>query len=50
MKKTHFVKYFISKFFDGSKISFQSAFFDTISMTSIYASDYMFKPDELKHW
>lgn len=44
-----FVKYFISKIFKD-KISWQSALFDTATRTSIYASDYIFRPSELKHW
>lgn len=44
-----FIKYFVSRLL-GTKISWQSAIFDTNTNTSTYASDFMFKPEELKHW
>lgn len=44
-----FIKYFISRIFK-SKISWQSAIFDTNTQQSIYASDFMFKAEDLKHW
>lgn len=44
-----FITYVISRMFK-SKLSCQTAIFDTQSLTSTYASDLFFKPEELKHW
>lgn len=48
-KTSHMIKYFFSKCF-GTKNEYQVAQFDTINLTSIFISDLMFSPTELKHW
>lgn len=48
-KTNQFIKYFFSKCF-GTKNEYQVAQFDTINLTSIFMSDLMFSPLELKHW
>ena len=44
-----FINYIIARVFKNKR-SWQSALFDTTTCTSVYASDFMFTPDELKHW
>ena len=44
-----FVKYVMSR--NTSKgLSAQTACFDTVTQKSIFASDFFFKPEELKQW
>lgn len=40
-----FIKYVVAR-----AASWQTALFDTVTFRSTYASDFMFKPDELKRW
>lgn len=40
-----FISYVIAK-----ATNWQTAIFDTLTKTSVFASDFMFKPNDLKHW
>ena len=44
-----FVNYILSRS-TGLGISAQTAQFDTMTGHAIFASDFFFKPEELKHW
>lgn len=47
--RNRFINYLMSKTAD-IKTSVQTACFDTITGRATFASDFFFKPEELKHW
>ena len=44
-----FINYVLSRSSD-KKASVQTVQFDTLTQRAVFASDFFFKPEELKHW